>query len=282
MAKSRSTVRFRSRPWSPAYERADVADSFVDPEMRRAVPRQRSMTSRESDTLARVPGLGADGVVARSAEDASSRPGRASPNLRRSPQTSYMGQKTFERINGCLHRCCLRVGRRALCRNRTHATTRRSRGTIRWVTCRRAPCGREWPSREEFGTTIRRIAASSPWNVTYVADLVCRRLDDLDEQTVQRPGIRSLILHPGRWRFALRRAVDGAESGSGLPAARLLEGIGDRSDIARLRGFAKRQRKLRGASGFGRQLSRQLADRVMVEDQGRVAILIGDTRDFRL
>ena len=56
----------------------------------------------------------------------------------------------------------------------------------------------------------------------------------------------------------------------------MLEYIGDRSDIARLRGFAKRQRKVRGASGLGRRLSRQLADRVMVEDQGRVAIVIGD------
>ncbi len=52
---------------------------------------------------------------------------------------------------------------------------------------------------------------SSPWNVTYVADLVCRRLDDLDEQTIQALNAVARS-HPGRWRFALRRVVDDADA----------------------------------------------------------------------
>jgi DNA-binding SARP family transcriptional activator len=114
----------------------------------------------------------------------------------------------------------------------------------------------------------------SPWNLTFVADLVSRRLDELEE------GVLIVIeaasrRHPGRWRFVLRNHLAAAPLGEGLTAARLLEPIGDRSDVPRLRAYARRQRKLPGASVLGRGLARTLADRVMVEDQNRVSILVG-------
>jgi DNA-binding SARP family transcriptional activator len=127
----------------------------------------------------------------------------------------------------------------------------------------------------EFGTRIKAIGAASPWNVTFIADLVCRRLDQLDDKaltTIQK----AVRLHPGRWRFVLRERMVAAHTGEGLAAARLLEAIGDRTDIARLRAYARRQRRLPGASTLGRPLARRLADRAFVEDQGRVSVVIGD------
>jgi DNA-binding SARP family transcriptional activator len=56
----------------------------------------------------------------------------------------------------------------------------------------------------------------------------------------------------------------------------LLEEIGDQSDIARLRQLAKGRSRTREAANLGRSLARRLADRVRVEDQGRVGITIGD------
>jgi DNA-binding SARP family transcriptional activator len=127
----------------------------------------------------------------------------------------------------------------------------------------------------DFDASISVIGATAPWNITYVADLVAPRLDDFSDRSlsVLESAVR---LHPGRWRFVLRGVVDGAAPGEGLTAGRFLDQIGDESDIARLRAFAKRQRKLPRASHLGRSLARRLAPRVSIEDQGRVAIIIGN------
>lgn len=130
-------------------------------------------------------------------------------------------------------------------------------------------------SAAELSTTIRWVGGSSLWNVTYVADLVGRQLDDLDERAVEVVA-RAAQLHPGRWRFVLRDLVDTTSSGRAVAAARILESIGQRQDIRRLRSFASRNRRASGASALGRALARRLADRVYVEDQNRVTIHVGD------
>ncbi len=60
-----------------------------------------------------------------------------------------------------------------------------------------------------------------------------------------------------------------------LMAARILEGIGEKVDIARLRRLARNAKRRPEATDLGRRLSRRLADRIFVEDQGRVALHIG-------
>jgi DNA-binding SARP family transcriptional activator len=61
-----------------------------------------------------------------------------------------------------------------------------------------------------------------------------------------------------------------------MASARLLEDIGERSDIAPLRRMAKLAPRRMEASDLGRSLARRLADRVQVEDQGRVSLLVGN------
>lgn len=130
-------------------------------------------------------------------------------------------------------------------------------------------------SATECSSAVASVGESSPWNVTFVADLIAQRLDDLDEKALAVVA-RAVQLHPGRWRFVLRERIGAAGGAEGLNAARLLESIGDRSDIQRLRTFARRQRRLAGASVLGRRLARRLADKVFVEDQNRVAIHVGE------
>ena len=60
-----------------------------------------------------------------------------------------------------------------------------------------------------------------------------------------------------------------------MAAAKLLESIGDVSDVQRLRDYAKRERKLPGAASLGRQLARRLAEPVVIEDQNRVSLHVG-------
>jgi DNA-binding SARP family transcriptional activator len=135
-------------------------------------------------------------------------------------------------------------------------------------------CATRWDD-DQFAATVKAIGTSSPWNLTYVADLIGRRLDDLDE-TGYETVAAAARLHPGRWRFVLRRLLANQEASSRMNGARLLESIGERADIRRLRSFARSHRKMPGASAIGRGLARRLADRVFVDDLNRVTIHVGE------
>ncbi|HEV7604621.1 MAG TPA: hypothetical protein VGO15_06610, partial [Candidatus Limnocylindrales bacterium] len=150
----------------------------------------------------------------------------------------------------------------------------RRQGAIRWV---RVAYLIETYSRStpEFVDAIKAVGTTSPWNLTFVADLVARQLDKLDDSVL--PTIqRAANLHPARWRFVLRERLASAQPGEGLASARLLEPIGERSDIPRLRAYARHQRRLPGSSTLGRSLARRLADKAYVEDLGRVSVVVGD------
>ena len=72
--------------------------------------------------------------------------------------------------------------------------------------------------------------------------------------------------------LVLDRNEDGVSS---IGIAEILEAIGDRSDIPRLRALARSSRRRPEAVSLGRSISRRLADLVHVEDQGRVTVEIG-------
>lgn len=127
----------------------------------------------------------------------------------------------------------------------------------------------------EFASVVVSTGISSPWNLTFVADLVVKRLDRMPDAALNHVATAAKA-HPRRWRLVLRAHIDAAGVGEGVAAARILEMIGERSDIRLLRTFARRQRRVGGASGLGRSLSRRLADLVFIEDQNRVAIRVGE------
>ncbi len=60
---------------------------------------------------------------------------------------------------------------------------------------------------QQMATAIRSVGADSPWNVTFVADLVARRLDELDAEALGVVEIAARM-HPGRWLFVLRSVVE--------------------------------------------------------------------------
>lgn len=130
-------------------------------------------------------------------------------------------------------------------------------------------------SGTDLSASINTVGSSFPWHVTFIADLVSVRLDDLDE-SAHSVVAGAARLHPGRWRFVLRERVAMAGLGEGIRAARLLEEIGDQSDVVRLRAYARRHRRTPGAAGLGRPLARRLATPVIVADQNRVTIHVGD------
>jgi len=128
---------------------------------------------------------------------------------------------------------------------------------------------------DELSRQILVIGGVASWHLTYLAEDLIPRLVDLSPDAADRVQAAAR-LHPDRWRSALRQVMDSGERDTNLAAGRLLESIGEKVDIPRLRQLARSSKRRYEAADLGRALSRRLADRVRVEDQGRIAVVIGD------
>ncbi len=84
-------------------------------------------------------------------------------------------------------------------------------------------------------------------------------------------------MHPRHWRHALRYELDSSTGFHKVVTGRLLELIGDSSDIRRLRTAGRSLRRVPGAAELGRALARRLAPRVDVADLGRMTVNVGPT-----
>ncbi len=127
---------------------------------------------------------------------------------------------------------------------------------------------------DALGQAVRTIGPAYPWHLTYIADLLAPRLEVLSGPAREVIS-RAARMHPERWRTGLRETLTMDTGATNLAAARLLEEIGDESDISRLRQLAKSGRRSREAATLGRSLARRLAKPVSIEDQGRVGIIVG-------
>jgi DNA-binding SARP family transcriptional activator len=128
---------------------------------------------------------------------------------------------------------------------------------------------------EVLSATVVEVASMiGPSALSLVADRLVPRLADLS--TATRAEIAAECeRRPGRWRDPLRQSVDDRTSGEArLLAAGILEQVGEREDVVRLRMVAREGRSTATAQ-LGRGLARRLAPAIHVEDQGRVEILIG-------
>jgi DNA-binding SARP family transcriptional activator/tetratricopeptide (TPR) repeat protein len=122
--------------------------------------------------------------------------------------------------------------------------------------------------------TVLRVLAESPSVVSSLAELILERLPDL-RLDAGRAVSAEAERRPWRWRSSVRRALDGAEARNAQVFAALLERIGEAEDIGRLRAVGRRLHTHLGTRP-GLTLARRLAERVFVEDLGRVQILIGE------
>ena len=121
---------------------------------------------------------------------------------------------------------------------------------------------------------LSQVAATEPAYLSVVAEAVAPRLhafgDELGAVAAE------VERRPGRWRPALRNEVANDRGEGRLIAARLLDQVGEMGDVAALRAVARANRKVSGAAGLGRGLARLRAQKVFVDDLGRVAIQCGE------
>jgi len=100
-----------------------------------------------------------------------------------------------------------------------------------------------------------------------LADLTIDALEALSAEAARRPV---------RWRASLRRALAHGDSATRAAAARLMELIGERSDVPSLRRLSRELKGEHHNPELGRALARRVAPRAFVEDLGRIELTIGD------
>jgi DNA-binding SARP family transcriptional activator len=128
--------------------------------------------------------------------------------------------------------------------------------------------------REELSAGIRATAQSDPAYISMFPDDIVARLTDVDDAAMADVA-GEIARRPWRWRPSLRAVVD-SDDPCRWAAATLLEEIGEREDIARLRKASQRAPRTSTQRSIGTTLARRLADRVVVNDLGRVSIRVGD------
>src|SRR5439155_18255504 len=109
--------------------------------------------------------------------------------------------------------------------------------------------------------------------LSMLAEMVLRRLPDLSSEAMDQV-VAEARRRPWRWLAPCRRALLMERAGDKIRPATLLEAVGEREDIQRLHKAGKGSRDRRAAK-LALTLARRLADRVWVEDLGRVRIVSG-------
>ena len=148
-----------------------------------------------------------------------------------------------------------------------------SQGAALWATYGRCLSGLA-DRRSDPSLVVRQTAMESQAVLSMVAEAIAARATELDPdalETVRAEARR----RPSRWWGPMRQLLRSQSPSARLVAAATLELIGQRSDIKRLREAAKTLRA-RGGSEIGLSLARRLADRVTVEDLGRISLVIGE------
>lgn len=118
------------------------------------------------------------------------------------------------------------------------------------------------------------VSAVGPGVLSMVAERIVPQLSGLPDP------IRAIVhaeadRRPDRWRQPARDIVDGSTGAPRRAAAELLERVGRREDVPRLRAVARADRST-ATAGLGKGLARRLAPRIYIEDQGRLEFRIGD------
>jgi LuxR family maltose regulon positive regulatory protein len=125
----------------------------------------------------------------------------------------------------------------------------------------------------DVSSSLVNVARESPDVLSMLAESVLARLPELNEEATEAV-FAEAARRPWRWRVTTRRALESRRGPDRLRIGLLLSSIGEREDIRRLRRADDGVRDRR-ASKLGLELARRLADRVFVEDLGRVRILAG-------
>jgi DNA-binding SARP family transcriptional activator len=128
--------------------------------------------------------------------------------------------------------------------------------------------------RGQLGPALIGLPSHLTGVISIACELVLSHLDGLSDDVMEVVR-EEASLRPERWRPALRHALGNRSSAGRLLAARLLDVVGESSDIGALRAIAREPGRIGSDRLLGKNLARRLAPRAVVQDLGRVVIHLG-------
>jgi len=123
-------------------------------------------------------------------------------------------------------------------------------------------------------SAVAALWSVEPGVITALAEAVLARLGALDEAALDVVR-RAAVAQPSRWRRGLRSVVETGPARDRWAAGTILDAVGEKSDVRRLRTLSRELKSPYRAPLLGRDLARRTADRVWIEDQGRVVVRVG-------
>jgi ATP/maltotriose-dependent transcriptional regulator MalT/DNA-binding SARP family transcriptional activator len=127
-----------------------------------------------------------------------------------------------------------------------------------------------------LGPTILGLAERAQSVISMLAEPIAEELNTLDSEA-SAIVLAEVTRRPERWRPVIRSLVIDPKSKSRAEASRILDVIGEAADIPLLRAAAREGRRGSLDPSLGRGLARRLAQRVHIEDLGRLVISVGTT-----
>lgn len=125
---------------------------------------------------------------------------------------------------------------------------------------------------DRLSTSVLSVPASQRHAISVLADEVAERIEDLRTEALEVVS-SEVGLRPHRWLPSLRQRIEDGGPRA-LAAATLVEAHGDPADVALLRRLSRRLRG-RVMPPLGATLVRRHAPRIIVQDLGRVRLVIG-------
>ena len=123
-------------------------------------------------------------------------------------------------------------------------------------------------------SAVTALWSVEPGIIVTLADAIVAHLANLDA-TALEVVLQAAGRQPPRWLPSLRSVVDAGTPRDRWAAGRILDTVGEKADVRRLRALSRELKGPYRSPSLGRELARRTADRVWVEDQGRVIVRIG-------
>jgi DNA-binding SARP family transcriptional activator len=150
----------------------------------------------------------------------------------------------------------------------------RSTGHERWARRLEVLLAVETGNADQLTRSIERAAASGSLALTDMAEVIVVGLPLL--RTVPQAVRDSVLTWPARWLPLLRRTVSKGYRPTALSAAKVLDAMGDLSDVPLLRAFDRTYLRGSRQAGLGRALVAARSPTVQLNDLGRAFIRVED------
>jgi DNA-binding SARP family transcriptional activator len=146
-------------------------------------------------------------------------------------------------------------------------------GAMHWLRWARLLMAVAEQDSDGFRRSLLDLSASAKLSTLALADAIVQGLGLMESPPADV--LELMRARPARWLPALRRVVQGSDSGAAMAAAQLLAGLGVVEDVTLLSAFERRHIRQPARRILSRRLARHANPTMVIHDLGRIRIQLG-------